>query len=161
MNEKIQAILLQIVTQLKQLKWTAHKDWELTIKSDGHIPMTKNISVHSGMGNEEWDDQVDTTIVLKLTSQDEITYFPEFTVSAQINTVGVPTKDVNEPMQGDVAFTEEDFSNQKKAKLAAQHIDRFTTSNIQEAYDDYFSANSEEITAYKAGGWRADYDPER
>lgn len=161
MNEKIQAILLKIVVELKKDNWKVAPDWELTLKSEGHVPMSKNIRVHGSMDDEEWTDDIDTTIDLKLASDDEITYFPEYTVYAHMYLQNVQGKDIAIKMDADVAFTNHDLADQKKISLAAKKISQFTEDHIEHEYGDYVSQSSEELQNYKLGGVDPDYDPER
>lgn len=161
MNEKIQAILLKIIVQLKTMRWKAASDWEITLKSEGHVPLIKMIGVEGNIGVEEWRDDIETYIDLKLSSDDQITYFPDYTVYANIKVAELETKDFVYKMDVDVAFTAEDFKNEDKINLAARKIDRLVENQIEQEYGDYVDTNSESIKYYKRGSWKADDDASR
>jgi hypothetical protein len=161
MNEKVQAILLKVVVELKKLQWYPGRDWEVTLKGEGHVPLVKQVSVEGNLGDEEWRDEIETALDIKLMSDDEITFFPEYTIYSQISIPGGPTKDVLHKMDADIAFTENDLNNEQKHVLAARKINRLVESHMQEEYGDYIDQNENEIMAYKQGGWKADYNPDR
>lgn len=161
MNEKIQAILLKIVLGLKKLKWVAGQDWEITLKGEGHIPLVRQIEVEGNMGDDNWKDFVETMIHLKLSSDDEITYFPEYTAYANVFMRGAENKDVVFKMNVDVAFTKEDVRSNEKFDLAARKINGLVEDSMENEYRDYIDANEQNIKAYKQGGWKADNDMPR
>lgn len=161
MNERIQAILLKIVVELKKMRWKPVPDWEITLKSEGHVSLTKAIGVEGNLGDEEWRDEVETFIDLKLASDDEITYFPDYTVYGSIHIEGGVMKDIAYKMDADVAFTERDLGDDAKTNLAAKKIDRLVENHIESEYSDYIDMNAQEITYYKQGGWKADDDASR
>lgn len=161
MNEKIQAILLKIVVELKKSRWRPAPDWEVTLKSEGHVPLIKNVGVEGNLGDEEWREDINTYVDLKLSSDDELTYFPEYTIYANIFIEGGETKDIAYKMDADVAFTERDLNDEHKITSAAKKIDRLVESHIQQEYGDYVDMNAEQIKAFKRGGWKADFSPER
>ena len=149
MNEKIQAILLKIVLDLKKLSWEAHPDWEITLKSEGHVPMIKQIGVEGSMGDDDWRDIIETHLDIKLISDDEITYFPNYTIYAAISINDVASKDIAYKMDADVAFTERDVRDQSKITLAAKRIDRMVENHIEQEYGNYVSSNSQSIKYFK------------
>jgi hypothetical protein len=161
MNEKIQAILLKIVVQLKGMRWKAAPDWEITLKSEGHVPLVKTIGVEGNLGEEEWRDEIETYLELKLISEDEITYFPNYTVYANMHVEGGEIKDLAYTMDADVAFTERDLQDADKIGLAAKKIDRLIENHIEQEYGDYIDMNAQQIKYYKQGGWKADDDASR
>lgn len=156
MSDKVQAILLKIILNLKNNQWKVDSDWEITLKSEGHVSLRRNIPVHGDIGESEWDDEVETIVDLKLASRDEITFFPEFTIYANIFINGGPSKDIAYKMDADVAFTEHDVRNDKKAETASQRISRLVEDHIENEYSDYIDQNSQEIINYRQGGWKAD-----
>lgn len=161
MNEKIQAILLKIVLELKKDRWMVAPDWELTLKSEGHVPMTKTIPVQGNFGDDEWSDNIETTIYLKLTSNDEVTYFPEYTIYANIFIDGGTSKDIAYKLDASIAFTDHDVRDTQKASVAAKKISRLVEDHIESEYSDYVDQNGQSIRDYKQGGWKADDDLER
>ena len=161
MNEKIQAILLRIVLGLKWFQWVAGQDWEITLKGEGHVPLVRQIEVEGNMDDEKWKDNVETMIHLKLSSDDEITYFPEYTVYANIFTRGAENKDVVFKMDVDVAFTKEDVKADDKFALASRKINGLVEDHIEQEYREYIDANAKNIKAYRQGGWKADNDAPR
>lgn len=152
MNEKIQAILLKIVIQLKKMRWKPVQDWEITLKSEGHVSLQKLVGVEGNLGDEEWRDEVDTFVDLKLASDDEITYFPDYTVYANIFIEGGSSKDIAYKMDADVAFTERDLTDDEKILLAAKKIDRLIENHIESEYSDYIDMNGQEIQYHKTHG---------
>jgi len=161
MNNKIQAILLKLVLALQKEHWQVAPNWELTLKSEGHAPLTKNIRVQGTLAGESWGDDIEAMIDLKLVSTDEITYFPEYTTYAHMYLKGIESKDIAIKLDIDVAFTNQDLSNQSKIDLAAKKISRFTEDHIENEYSDYVDQNSQALLDYSAGEGKADYDPER
>lgn len=133
MNDKIKAILLQIAKNLKKAGWKLSPDGELSIQSEFSVPMVKLISV--GSGNKK--HIVETYIVVKLESDDELTYFPSYSVYANIEVDRLPSKDVVEKMRVSVAFTEKDFKETRKANTAASKIDGMVQDTIDNEYYIY------------------------
>ena len=143
---------------MKKLGWLAGEDWELTLKSEGHVPLVKDISVMGSMDDEEWTDDVQTNIDLKLTSSDNITYWPDYTIYSQIFIQGGSNKDVVYKGDADVGFTENDIKDNRKIATASKRIDRIVNGHMEQEYADYVDNNAEEIRTYKQGGWKADDD---
>lgn len=158
MNEKIQAILLKIVVALRKEQWNVAPDWEITLKGEGHVPMTRNVSVKGDIDGEEWEDTIQTTIDLKLESADELTYFPSYTIYAEIYLEGASGKDIANKMDVDVAFTDRDLKDDSKPSTTAKKITRLTDDYVSNEYSDYVNQNAEDIKSYKHGGWKADAD---
>ena len=160
MNEKIQAILLKIVLDLKKKGWSPGNDWEISLKSEGSVPLTRQVKVSSTLGENDFDDNIDAHITLKLDSRDQITYFPGFIVYANIFIDGGQNKDLTDKFECDSAFTEKDYRDSVKSAEAARKIDSIVDSYIVEEFDAYMDANSGNIMAYKAGGWQEPEDRE-
>ncbi len=161
MNEKIQAVLLKVVLELKKLKWSAAQDWEITLKSEGHVPLMKMVPVEGAMNNEEWHDYIEIAMDLKLDSGDELTYFPDYTIFGQIFIDGGSNEDIAYKMDADVAFTARDFKNDEKIKSAAMKINRLVDDHVQNQYSKYIDNNTENIQYYKSSGQgKADNTPE-
>jgi hypothetical protein len=158
MNDKIQAILLKIIVHLKQNKWRVGPDWEITLKSEHHVPMSTRIFVEGNIADEEWSDNIETNGDLSLTSDDQVTFFPSVTIYSQIFIDGGTSKDITYKIDVDVAFTESDLSNDSKAQSAAARITRLVEDYIENEYSDYVDENGEAIQDHKNGGWKADDD---
>lgn len=152
MNEKIQAILLKIVLEMKKSQWAAAPDWELTLKSEGHVPLVKNVPVEGQIDNEKWTDVVQTHLELKLTSDDQITYFPEYSIYANIFIEGGADKDIAYKMDADVAFTANDLKDRPKMQSCADKINRLVENHIQSEFFQYIDRNAEEIIRYRESG---------
>jgi hypothetical protein len=152
MNDKIQAILLKLVLELKKLRWKVSQDWELILKSEGHVTMTKHVNVQGSLGDDQWDDQIDTSIDLKLGTSDEVTYFPEFNVTAEIYLEGGTIKDVVYNSDNDTAFTDNDLNDTAKIAIAAKGITRSVEDHIEHEYDEYLMNNGDEIQYQKHHG---------
>jgi hypothetical protein len=152
MNEKVQAILLKLVVELKKLRWRVSPDWELILKSEGHVNMSRHISVEGSLGDDQWNDQIDTSIDLKLGTSDELTYFPEFNVVAEIFLEGGGIKDVVYNSDNDTAFTEADLNDTAKIASAAKRIDRSVEDHIEHEYDEYLINNGDEIQYQRSHG---------
>ncbi len=58
MNEKILAILLQLTISLKESGWVTGKDWEITLKGEGHVPLIKQIPVEGGLDDQKWSENI-------------------------------------------------------------------------------------------------------
>ena len=158
MNEKIQAILLKIILELKKLGWAAAQDWDLTLKSENQVPMVKQVSVAGAMNDDEWRDDIETHVDLKLISDDNITFFPSYTIYAEIFLQGGSSKDVVYKSDVDVAFTENDFRDNRKFKIAASRINRIIEDYMEQVYADYVDTNANDINNFKQGGYKADDD---
>lgn len=143
---------------MKTENWSVAPDWQLTLKSEGHVPLAKRIRVQGNMNDEEWSDEIETTIDLKLASDDELTYFPDYTVYASIFIEGGAIDDIAYKMDAPAAFTEHDFQDDAKASSAAKRISRMVEEHIENAYNEYVDENSSAIEDYKNGGWKADDD---
>lgn len=149
MNPKAEAILLQIVRALEHNGWSANKDWKLTFKADGHVPLIRSVVAEASMDGDKWKDQIESYITVKMISEDEWTYFPEFTLYAQIAVGSIPPQDVAYKMSGNEAFMETDIKNEKKAMSAAREINRMVQNHINEVYQDYVDKNEDLIRFYK------------
>jgi len=146
MDKKIQAILLSVVSQLKKLNWKLSDEWAITIKTDGNVSISKKIPVSGNISDQEIHMSIPTYVNFKLDSTDEITYFPNITVNAQINIDGGQLEDVEETGEIDVAFTNDDYKHATKATDAAKKINRNVEDFINTAFEKYISNNSDSIT---------------
>jgi hypothetical protein len=160
MNEKMQAILLGIVIHLKKMGWTPGPDWEITLKSEGHVPMIKLISVQGSVEDEDWDDNVETFINFKLESRDDITYFPYCTVYTNISVVGLEVKDIVHELGIDVAFTEKDIKNTRNIKNASSRTNDLVEEYIRQEYATYVDMNAQKIKLYNMGALADDDEDE-
>lgn len=130
MNDKIKAILLQIASGLKKSGWKLSPDGDISIQSELSVPMIKIISV----GTDRNKHVVETHIVVKLETDDEITYFPSYSVYANIEVNRLPSKDIVEKMKVSVAFTEKDAKDTRKANTAASKIDGMVQDTVDNEY---------------------------
>jgi hypothetical protein len=162
MNQNIQAILLKVVLELKKLSWVPGQDWEITLKSEGHVPLLKQVPVHGSMEDDEWRDDVETHMDLKMDSDDQITYFPDYTIYANIIISGGTSKDIVYKMDADVAFTEKEIKDDRKITECAKRINRLVDDHIEQEYVSYIDNNAEEIKWYKqSGAGKADDNEDR
>lgn len=151
MNQKAEIILLQIVKALENNQWATGADWQLSLKADGFIPLSRTVIAQGSMDGDKWQDHIQVLIRLKVSSEDEITFFPEFSLYAQIAIGSIPAKEIDYKMIGNEAFTEKDLKDKKKANLAAREINRMVDSHINEVYQDYVDTNEELVRFYKQG----------
>jgi predicted phosphohydrolase len=158
MNDKIQAILLKTVVELKKHGWKVKSDWEITLKSEDQVSLSKQISVEGNLDDREWTDDIDTLMELKLVSTDNLTYFPEFVIYANIFIQGGSIKDVAYKLGADIAFTERDVKDENIANLAATKINKTAEDHIEAEYTHYIDQNYQAIKDYREGGWKADDD---
>jgi hypothetical protein len=158
MNDKIKSILVKIALELKKSRWKVGQDPELTLASEGNIPLVKMITVDGAFNDDEWKDNVETHIELKIESDDQITFFPTFTIYASIFIDGGSSKDIIYKLDADANFIEKDYNDSVKITDAANKINRVTETYIEDQYTYYVNENGPEIEAYKNGGWRADVD---
>ncbi|TRO55123.1 hypothetical protein E2P64_07770 [Candidatus Bathyarchaeota archaeon] len=156
MNRKITAILLKIAIALKKSGWRLGPDYEVELKSEGHLSLKKPIRVQGALGDEEWDDAIATFMYLRLDSDDGITYYPEYVVNAEIFIQGGDIKDVNYKMDADIGLMDTDIEDERKIELAARKINSYVESHIESEYQSYLDTNADSIKDYKAGGWKAD-----
>lgn len=160
MNEKMQAILLGIVINLKKLGWSPGPDWEITLKSEGHVPMIKRITVQGSVEDDEWNDVVETFINFKLDSRDDITYFPYCTVYTNISVLGLEVKDVVHELGIDVAFTDKDVKNTRNIKNAASRTNDLIEEYIRQEYATYVDMHAQQIKLHNMGAIADDGDDE-
>lgn len=157
MNDQMTAILLKIAIALKRMKWKASQNWELELKSEGKVSLLKDIEVEGSMGSRTWTDDIETYIELKMTSDDQLTFFPEYTIYGNIHIEGGGVKDIAYKLNSDVAFTIEDLNNDSKTLLAAQKLNRLVEQYVEKEYTDYIEENSDDIQQYThGGGWKED-----
>jgi hypothetical protein len=149
MNQKAQVILLQIIKALQQNKWTTDNQWQLSLKADGYVPLMRSVVVQGSLDGDKWQDQIYTIIRLKITTDDEITFFPEFSLYAQIAIGEIPAKDIEIQMMGNVAFTDKDMTDSKKFISAAREINRMVDNHLDESYQDYINVNEQFVKFYK------------
>lgn len=151
MNPNAEVILLQIVRALEKNEWSTGKDWQLTFKADGHIPLIRSVMAEASMDGDKWKDQIEAYITLKISSEDDWTYFPEFILYAQIAVGSIPPKDIAYKMIGNEAFMEKNIKDEKKFLSAGREINRMVQNHINEVYQDYVDENDELIRFYKQG----------
>ena len=151
MNEKIQAILLKIILELKKVGWVAAPDWEITLHSEKKVPLARSIPVEGSMNNERWDDFIGITLELELKSDDQITYFPDLSIYGQIFIDGGTSEDIAYTMPVSVAITEDDLKSERKIKDASSKINKFAEDYIQGEYTDYIDDNQQNIEYYNKG----------
>lgn len=150
MNKKVEGILLQISKKLEQEgKWMVDKDWAITLKAEGHITLIRQIMVRGSLDEDEWQDQIAVTIQLKMGTDDEWTYWPEFTIYAQIKIGEIKEEDIAYKMQSNVAFVPDDVTKADKAAKAANEMTRLVESHVGEVYQDYVEKNEEVVRFYK------------
>lgn len=149
MNQKSQIILLQLVKALQSSKWTSDNQWQLSLKADGYVPLVRPVIVEGNLGGDKWKDQIYVMIRLKVSTEDEITFFPEFSIYAQVAIGSIPSKDIDYQMAGNEAFTEKDLKDNKKFNSASHEINRMVDSYINEVYQDYVDVNEDLVRFYK------------
>jgi hypothetical protein len=149
MNQKAQVILLQIVKLLKDDRWTTDSQWQLSLKADGYVPLVRPIIVEGRLDDTKWKDQIHTLIRVKVSTDDDITFFPEVSIYAQIAIGEVPAKDIEYDIMGNTAFTDKDLKDSKKLSSASKEITRMVDNHINEVYQDYVDTNEELIMFYK------------
>jgi hypothetical protein len=145
MNKKIEGILLKLIVDLKKMGWAPAPDWEITLKSEGYASIIKSIKVAGELGTNKWKDVIETYVNLKLTSDDEITYFPECVIYATISVRGGINKDIAYKTNVSAAFTENDLSNTSKINSSANKIDRFIEDYMNEQYSIYLDEQEQNI----------------
>lgn len=149
MDKKIMGILLQIVKRLdKENGWMVDKDWELTYKSNGHISLVKTVEVEGQLDQAKWKEQVPTQVDLKMTSEDEWTYWPEFTIFAQVKIAAIDSEDIAYKMTSNVAYMADDVKDETKAGKAAREINQSVNGHIQKVYQQYVDKNKEAVRYY-------------
>jgi hypothetical protein len=151
MNQKAYAILLKLLEALGKNEWIAGTDWKLNLKADGNIPLSRMITAVGSIDGDKWQDQIQTLIRLTTSTEDEWTFFPEFTVYAQVAIGSLPSKDVAYKMIGNEAFMEKDIKDDKKFISAAREITRMVEAHINEVYQDYVDENEDLIRYFKQG----------
>ncbi len=147
MSQKSEIILLQIVKALESLGWSVDSQWQLSLKADGFIPLVRSVTTQGNLNDTEWSDEIHTLIRLKIATEDEITFFPEFSMYAQIAVGSVPPEDIDYKMMGNQSFTDKDVKDTKKAAIAAKEITRMVENHIGEVYQDYVDKN-EDLVAF-------------
>ena len=152
MSQKSNIILLQVVNALKSLGWAPDSQWQLSLKADGFIPLVKSVTAHGSLNESEWTEDIQTLIRLNVTTDDEITFFTEFSIYAQIAIGSIPPQEMDYKMMGNQAFTDKDVKDAKKATTAAKDIDRMVDGHINEVYQDYVDKNEDLVTFYHQGG---------
>ncbi len=148
MNERIEIILLQIVTELKKLQWNPDPNFRITLKGEGYVPLEKLVS------NPSYD--VNAYMSLKLGTDDNVTFYPDYKVEATLDISG-ETADIEEVMDANVAFSERDVRNQEKMMVAAKKINDNVEEFIQTEWDE-FERNSEPERKFNAS--HREYNPE-
>ena len=159
MNEKIQAILLSIILELKKLGWVPSPDWEITLNTEKKGLLNKNIPVESVIKGKHKTDNIEILLELTINSEDKITYFPNFTIYGYILVRGNSSRDIIHTTESDVSFMESDVKNIRKFKSAASKINRHIENYIQSEYTSYLDDIQKDIEYYNSGerGIREEY----
>ncbi len=153
MDKKVEGILLQIVRKLEnEGGWAADKDWAITFKGEGYITLVRQFVVHGSLDEDKWEEQLPVTIQLKLGTEDEWTYWPEFTIYAQINIGEIKDEDIAYKMQSNVAFVPDDVKDESKAVEAAREITNLVNGHVGEVYQDYVEKNEDVVRFYRQSG---------
>jgi len=158
MNDKIKAIMLKLAMELKKSRWNLSPDSEITFKSEDQISMRKTIAVEGSIGEEEVKNEVDVWLSLTMDSDDQITFYPSYTINGEMFVQGGDIKDINQTMDVDVGFIESNFKDEQKIKTAAGKINRYVVDYVETEFREYLDANASSIGQYKGGGWKADDD---
>lgn len=158
MNENIRKLLVRIALALKEKGWKAGEDIELTLKSDGKLILNKQVRVDGDMNDKEWHERVEVSLHFVLASDDQITYFPEYTIYAEFFIEGANgSHDVAHSSDASIGFTENDQTvtdpdiKQKvtmKIAQTAKMIDDIVESQIQEEFTEYCSESGNDVQAY-------------
>lgn len=149
MRKEIEGILLQIVKRLEnEHGWMVDKDWQLSYKADGHISLVQNIEIEASLDQNKWKDQVATAIHVKMTSEDDWTYWASFTVYAQVKIADIDSEDIAYKMTSNVAFMAEHVKDETKATRAAREINNMTRTHIAKTYQAYVDKNKEVVNFY-------------
>ena len=148
MNQHSTIMLLQLVKAMKTHGWASDSQWELSLKADGHVPLIRQVEVHAEMDDKKWKDQVSAMVNLRITTEDEITFFPSITVYAQIAIGSIPPEDIEYATAGNESFTEKDIKDHTKFKQAAAELTRIVDNYINEIYGNYVTKNDELIRFY-------------
>lgn len=149
--------MLKLAMELKKSRWSLSPDSEITFKSEEQVSMRKTIAVEGAIG-EEVKDQVDIWLSLTMESDDQITFYPSYTINGEMFVQGGDIKDINQTMDVDVGFIESNFKDEQKIKTAAGKINRYVVDYVETEFREYLDANASDIEQYKAGGWKADDD---
>jgi hypothetical protein len=141
MNEKLKAILLKIATELRQFGWRPSGDYELNFRNSGHFSVRSSVKVEGTRDDETWTEGIDIELDLGLDTNDQITYYPEYELHGEIFMQGGNISDLEQVMDINVSFTENDVNNNQKIKLAAQQINTSVQGYVQEQYQEYINDN--------------------
>jgi hypothetical protein len=160
MNEKIQAILLSIILELKKLKWAPADDWEISLHTDKKGSLTKKIPVQGSLKNEKWNDHIEILMELTLNTEDRITYFPKFSIYGHIFITSDLTGDIVYVMDDNISYMEDDVRNTSKFKSSAANINRLIKDYVQSEYTNYIGSHKNDIDYHKSGGRRKEGDME-
>ena len=158
MNDKIKAILLNIIIGLKPFGWKLQKDYELTLQSDGFYHLINNLPVEGDSGNKTWQDTQEVDLELKLESDDQITHYPDFNVSTEFFIQGGNIDRIENNFDSDISFTDKEVQNREKALLVAKKINGTISAFIQSEYHNYVDNNAQDMEDYNSGGYKADDD---
>jgi hypothetical protein len=158
MNDKIKAILLKIAKELQKHGWNSNKEMDITFKSEGSIMLSRSVPVKGSLNDQEWNENIQTELALKIGSDDQITWFPEYTIISEIYMRGGNIKDINYQMDIDVGFLEKDARDQSKIVFAARKINQYVVAHMQEEYYDYLDSNATEIEYYNKNQGDEDED---
>jgi hypothetical protein len=172
MTENIQKSLVRVALALKQLRWKADENVDITLKSEGQVTLSKVFNLESQMNDKEWKEPMDVTIQLRMDSADQITWFPEYTIYANLYVEGATSQDLVYKADASIAFTDYDQTVtdpeiKKKVDLkiahAAKVIDDIVEDHLQDEWNSYLDSASEDVQAYYANQeWKGDeYDPDR
>jgi hypothetical protein len=158
MNENIRKLLVRIALALKAKGWKAAEDIELTLKSDGKLVLNKPVKVDASVNDKEWRENVETSLHFTLASDDQITFFPEYSIFAEFFIEGATgSHDVAFKSDADVGFTEHDqlatdpdIKQKVNLKIAqtAKMMDDLVEMQIQDEFDEYANESSHDIQAY-------------
>lgn len=163
MNDKQKALLIKIAEILRdKFRWEMAADHEISLFGEGMIPMVKTIQVESSLDDKEISSDVICSLDLKLGSDDQITWYPDFTITGDFLVDGANPGDFTYSTNASTGFMEGDIEQDgNKFVRTASEINNIVDNYVQGEYHEYVMRNAEAISYYRKDGWKADDDAYR
>lgn len=150
---KLDSILVKVAAALqREQRWRLEANADVSFRSESKIPLTKSVKVVGTIGDKQFDHNVDVLVELTLGSDDQITWYPEYTIEGEIYLEGGPIKDLDCSLDADTSFSENDVNDFHKVSEAAQRINQYVENHVQHEFETYVNLNVDVIEDFKKTG---------
>ena len=146
-TQKIHATLLGIAAKLKTAGWKILPEYEIQLKSEGKLPLTKKYPAADVVGGA-----IDANVSLYMKHDSDTEFYPEYELYANISIEGVASHDILETGDCDVMFTDTTFNTDALLIRASAQLNTNVKHTINRELTKYVQDNADAIETYHSSG---------